>query len=196
MKAVLGLVCGFVLTLAVFGSGLGFAAWLLAAKPARQAAATVSVAELWTKNARPVDSAGQGLERLPAGQTAPPDIAAKPRETSDPTVTGAIAPDLSPSHLAWCASRYRSYHPDDNSYLSYSGQLRRCVSPYLEAVDQQPAAGDGDENGAGLGVYAADDSAAELSADHVDYCFSRYRSYRPEDNSYQPYSGGPRRQCQ
>ncbi|TJW92128.1 MAG: BA14K family protein, partial [Mesorhizobium sp.] len=21
------------------------------------------------------------------------------------------------------------------------------------------------------------------------------RSYRPEDNSYQPYSGGPRRQC-
>ncbi|RUZ72734.1 BA14K family protein, partial [Mesorhizobium sp. M7A.F.Ca.CA.001.14.1.1] len=26
MKAVLGLVCGFVLTLAVFGSGLGFAA--------------------------------------------------------------------------------------------------------------------------------------------------------------------------
>ncbi|MER9071791.1 BA14K family protein [Mesorhizobium sp. M0904] len=23
-----------------------------------------------------------------------------------------------------------------------------------------------------------------------------YRSYRPEDNSYQPYSGGPRRQCE
>ncbi|TIN28620.1 MAG: BA14K family protein, partial [Mesorhizobium sp.] len=184
MKAVLGLVCGFVLTLAVFGSGLGFAAWLLAAKSPRQAAATVSVAELWTKKARPVDRAGQGLERLPAGQTAPPDIAAKPRETPDPTVTGAIAPDLSPSHLAWCASRYRSYHPDDNSYLSYSGQLRPCISPYLEAAN----AGDGDENGAGLGVYAADDSGAELSADHVDYCFSRYRSYRPEDNSYQPYS--------
>ncbi|RWC42964.1 MAG: BA14K family protein [Mesorhizobium sp.] len=196
MKAVLGLVCGFVLTLAVFGSGLGFAAWLLAAKSPRQATATLSVAELWTKKAQPVDGAGQGLERLPAGQTAPPDIAAKPRETPDPTVTGAIAPKLTPSHLAWCASRYRSYHPDDNSYLSYSGQLRRCISPYLEAADQQPSAGDGDENGAGLGVYAADDSGAELSADHVDYCFSRYRSYRPEDNSYQPYSGGPRRQCQ
>ncbi|MBZ9775384.1 BA14K family protein [Mesorhizobium sp. CO1-1-8] len=202
MKAVLGLVCGFVLTLAVFGSGLGFAAWLLAAKPPHQATATVNVAELWTKKALPVNKAGQGLERLPAAQPAPPDIPAKPRETPpDPTVTGAIAPEateLPPPHLAWCASRYRSYHPDDNSYLSYSGQLRRCISPYLEAAGQaaQLTAGDGDENGAGLGVYAADDGGAALSADHVDSCFSRYRSYRPEDNSYQPYSGGPRRQCQ
>ena len=201
MKAVLGLVCGFVVTLAVFGSGLGFAAWLLA-KPPRQATATVSVAELWTRKARPVNKAGQGLERLPAAQSAPPDIPAKPQETPpDPTVTGAIAPkaaDLPPPHLAWCASRYRSYHPDDNSYLSYSGQLRRCISPYLEAAGQAvlPAAGDGDENGAGLGVYVADEGGAALSAGHVDYCFSRYRSYRPEDNSYQPYSGGPRRQCQ
>lgn len=201
MKAVLGLVSGFVLTLAVFGSGLGFAAWLLA-KPPREATATVSVAELWTRKARPVNKAGQGLERLPAAQSAPPDLPAKPQETPpDPTVTGAIAPkaaDLPPPHLAWCASRYRSYHPDDNSYLSYSGQLRRCVSPYLQAAGQAvlPAAGDGGENGAGLGVYVADDGGAALSADHVDSCFSRYRSYRPEDNSYQPYSGGPRRQCQ
>ncbi|MFC3324437.1 BA14K family protein [Mesorhizobium cantuariense] len=196
MKAVLGLVCGFVLTLAVFGSGLGFAAWLLAAKPPRQATATISMAELWTKKAQPVNKAAQSFKRLPAEQSASPDIAAQPQETpSDPTVTAAIAPgaaDLSPSHLAWCASRYRSYHPDDNSYLSYSGQLRPCISPYLEVAN----AGDGDENGAGLGVYAANDGGEALSADHVDNCFSRYRSYRPEDNSYQPYSGGPRRQCQ
>jgi hypothetical protein len=196
MKAILGLVGGFVLTLAVFGSGLGFAAWLLAAKAPRPAAATVSVAELWTKKAQPVNKAAQSLERLPAEQSASPDIAAQPPETPpDPTVTGAIASgaaELSPSHLAWCASRYRSYHPDDNSYLSYSGQLRPCVSPYLEAAN----AGDGGENGAGLGVYAADGGGTALSADHVDTCFSRYRSYRPEDNSYQPYSGGPRRQCE
>ncbi|MER8467326.1 BA14K family protein [Mesorhizobium sp. M1396] len=200
MRAVFGLVCGFVLTLAIFASGLGFAVWLLAAKPPRQASATVSVAELWTKKARPVNKAAQSLERLPAEQSASPDIAAKPRETApDPTVTGAIAPgaaELPPPHLAWCASRYRSYRPDDNSYLSYSGQQRPCISPYLDVADRaaQPAAGYG--AGAGLGVYAADDGGAELSADHVDYCFSRYRSYRPEDNSYQPYSGGPRRQCQ
>jgi len=29
---------------------------------------------------------------------------------------------------------------------------------------------------------------------HVDYCYSRYRSYRASDNTYQP-NYGPRRQC-
>ena len=29
---------------------------------------------------------------------------------------------------------------------------------------------------------------------HVDWCFARYRSYRPYDNSFQPYNG-PRRAC-
>ncbi|AEH87687.1 MULTISPECIES: BA14K family protein [Mesorhizobium] len=195
MKAFLGLVCGFVLTLAVFGSGLVFAAWLLAAKPAREARPTVSVAELWTKKARPVNKAAQNLERVPAEQPAPADIAAKEptKQQPDPTVTGAIAPaELPPPHLAWCANRYRSYNPDDNSYMSYSGQQRTCVSPYLAADRTAPPAAEASyAEGPGLGAYAAagDD-------DHVASCFSRYRSYRPEDNSYQPYSGGPRRQCE
>jgi hypothetical protein len=34
-----------------------------------------------------------------------------------------------------------------------------------------------------------------VDGDHVQSCFDRYRSYRPEDNSYQPFDGGPRRQC-
>ncbi|WP_028034704.1 BA14K family protein [Chelativorans sp. J32] len=29
---------------------------------------------------------------------------------------------------------------------------------------------------------------------HVQWCYNRYRSYRPSDNTYQPYNG-PRRQC-
>ncbi|UCI21959.1 BA14K family protein [Mesorhizobium sp. B2-1-8] len=193
MKAILALVGGFVLTLAVFGSGLGFAAWLLAAKPAHEARPTVSVAELWTRNARPVNKAAQNLQRLPADQPAPPDIAAK-EPAPDPAATGSTAPaaaELPASHLQWCASHYRSYHPDDNSYMSYSGRLRPCVSPYLDA---------GADRGASAEVsYAETGDAASttaLSADHVDSCFSRYRSYRPEDNSYQPYSGGPRRQCE
>jgi hypothetical protein len=31
---------------------------------------------------------------------------------------------------------------------------------------------------------------------HEDWCLARYRSYRIEDNSYQPFDGGPRRACQ
>ncbi|MBA1144201.1 BA14K family protein [Mesorhizobium neociceri] len=200
MKAVLGLVGGFVLTLAVFGSGLVFAAWLLAAKPAREARPAVSVAELWTRKARPVNKAAQYLERVPAGQPAHADIAAKEpaqgrvKPQPDPTVTGAIAPaELPPPHLAWCANRYRSYDPDDNSYMSYSGQQRTCVSPYLAADRAAPRAAEASYvEGAGLGAYAVTGG----DADHVASCFSRYRSYRPEDNSYQPYSGEPRRQCE
>ena len=37
--------------------------------------------------------------------------------------------------------------------------------------------------------------AASDSEEHIRSCFARYRSYRPEDNSYQPFDGGPRRQC-
>jgi hypothetical protein len=38
--------------------------------------------------------------------------------------------------------------------------------------------------------------AADMdSEEHIRSCFSRYRSYRPEDNTYQPFDGGPRRPC-
>ncbi len=33
-----------------------------------------------------------------------------------------------------------------------------------------------------------------LSRSHVEYCMSKYRSYRVSDNTYQP-TNGPRRQC-
>ena len=33
-----------------------------------------------------------------------------------------------------------------------------------------------------------------MSADHVAWCYNRWRSYRESDNSYQPYNG-PRRLC-
>lgn len=31
--------------------------------------------------------------------------------------------------------------------------------------------------------------------DHTRMCSERYKSYRFEDNTYQPFNGGPRRQC-
>ncbi len=34
------------------------------------------------------------------------------------------------AHMEWCASRYRSYRAEDNSYRSYSGERRSCASPY------------------------------------------------------------------
>ncbi|MCB1508484.1 MAG: BA14K family protein [Hyphomicrobiaceae bacterium] len=34
-------------------------------------------------------------------------------------------------HAAWCRSRYRSWNPHTNLFLSYSGQYRHCRSPYV-----------------------------------------------------------------
>jgi hypothetical protein len=224
VKALLGIVGGFVLTLAVFASGLAFATWLLVAKPVQQATLGIGVAELWTRDARPVDKVAQSFQRIPAEQPAVPDIsgraaaAAAPQEAApDAIETSALQPstgeeqasaELPAAHVEWCASRYRSYRPDDNSYMSYSGLQRPCISPYLDtdtdtntATAQPPdAVGYAEANDASMDGFASTDEGAtggvQLSSDHVDYCFSRYRSYRPEDNTYQPYSGGPRRQCQ
>lgn len=38
---------------------------------------------------------------------------------------------LPPAHLRWCEARYRSYRPWDNTFVTYRGQRRECVSPYL-----------------------------------------------------------------
>jgi hypothetical protein len=43
-------------------------------------------------------------------------------------------------------------------------------------------------------VVAPEVPAYGLSAEHVEWCQNRWRSYRLPDNSYQPYHG-PRRVC-
>jgi hypothetical protein len=33
-------------------------------------------------------------------------------------------------HVQWCLDRYRSYNPSTNTWVSYSGEVNECVSPY------------------------------------------------------------------
>nr|WP_240545120.1 BA14K family protein [Sinorhizobium fredii] len=107
------------------------------------------------------------------------------------------------AHVDWCANRYRSYRASDNSYRSFSGGRRTCISPYMNAagtpsedVLPPPAPAENLDASSTEMDFSADASGVgNLSLEHVDYCFSRYRSYRPEDNTYQPFDGGPRRQC-
>lgn len=33
-------------------------------------------------------------------------------------------------HVQWCLDRYRSYNPRNNTWVSYSGYARQCISPY------------------------------------------------------------------
>ncbi len=34
------------------------------------------------------------------------------------------------NHVEWCLSRYRSYNVRTNTWVSYSGHVHQCVSPY------------------------------------------------------------------
>ncbi|MGI9483964.1 MAG: BA14K family protein [Hyphomicrobiales bacterium] len=32
--------------------------------------------------------------------------------------------------MNWCLDRYRSYDPASDTFVAYSGKVRRCRSPY------------------------------------------------------------------
>lgn len=34
------------------------------------------------------------------------------------------------AHVEWCSRRFRSYNAYDNTWVSYSGRVNQCVSPY------------------------------------------------------------------
>jgi len=48
--------------------------------------------------------------------------------------------------------------------------------------------------GAIIGGIIASQPRVRAGSSHAEYCYSRYRSYRAYDNTYQP-TYGPRRQC-
>ena len=151
-------------------------------------------------------------------------VAEDPGSLVDPTTTGAIDPSLarpesepdlareqSVAHVEWCSRRYRSYRAGDNSYQPYSGDRRPCHSPFSgtaatemeaeyasgesEVESPQPEEFYGEERIVESASFD-EDPDAYLSSDHIRACQQRYRSYRVEDTSYQPFGGGPRRQCE
>lgn len=166
---------------------------LSASEPAQPPLPSVYAADLWTTEPTVVDPNSQHFERVAATeQKAAPVRAAMPVPSNqvaslDPaigigTTANAASASLTAEHAEWCATRYRSYNPVDNTYRSFSGQKRSCVSPFTDGTAQTAPA-----------------SAANLSADigvDVESCMRRYRSYNVKDNTYQPIDGGPRRVCQ
>jgi hypothetical protein len=38
---------------------------------------------------------------------------------------------LSSRHVQWCLNRYQSYNPRYNTWVAYSGQVKKCYSPYM-----------------------------------------------------------------
>lgn len=142
----------------------------------------------------------------------------------DPVVTGAIdtqaqsdeeqASWRDSAHSDWCSRRYRSYDAASNSYRPYGGGERACESPYSNMAATNPTHDDATDGGDPENtvwqaqssadddeavveqVAFAEDADAVIDTGHIRSCLARYRSYRPADNSYQPFDGGPRRQCE
>ncbi len=44
---------------------------------------------------------------------------------------GGYGGGLSSRHVRYCLNKYQSYNPRNNTWLAYSGQVKRCYSPYM-----------------------------------------------------------------
>ena len=151
--------------------------------------ASLDAPALWTTEPVRVDPRTQNYERLPAlasVESASPQLSARETAESpsasdiDDTTTGSVdsQPSLPNAHAEWCSQKYRSYRAEDNTYRSFSGKRRACLSPYLDTT-------------AGSVVAITD----RPTSDHQSWCSQRHASYDPADDTYQPFGGGPRRPC-
>ncbi|WP_064713782.1 BA14K family protein [Rhizobium bangladeshense] len=140
--------------------------------------------DLWTTRPVKIDPRQQHYERIPPVYSsyvteAPAAIASK--AASQParpsTELHTQQPKYAIEHLSWCAQRYRSFDPATNSYRSYSGETRVCSSPFQQKIHE-----------------SQDGGSTRVNAQAAARCAARYRSYRPEDNTYQPWQGR-RRSC-
>lgn len=231
MKAVMIVLGGSVLAVTTFVGGMVSATALWTTRTPTQLA-SANVTELWTTNPVKIDRAAQYLERtadrsLPVSSNIEASLEPSVRmdiqhselilDLPEPGLSGGARAtsedkpqEMTFEHLEWCASRYRSYRPRDNSFTPFSGGRRQCNSPYQSRHPFEPA----DARTISEEPYAKD-PFEELSTNDIEVsqqvagvdrfspgdtvrvqsCFARYRSYRVNDNTYQPVSGGPRRQC-
>jgi hypothetical protein len=144
-------------------------------------------------------------------------VAADVRNAVDPMTTSATGTAgqkvdrQQEAHEEWCSRRYASYRAADNTYQPYSGARRTCVSPGSSMTtasvtardvptDQQPYEAEADDGRAEVQPIAYDETTGAPegvgTSTHARSCAQRYRSYDAADNSYQPFDGGPRRQCE
>lgn len=142
-------------------------------------------AGLWTNQPIAVDPASQNLERVPGTTVADasPATARPGRQEQPPRAAREIA-SLDPS------AGLESFHGDDFG----------AAAEAMPVVDLPPVQTIGWAGGTGAKRAGASTSMVEAIRSpaanlHVKVCMSRYRSYRVEDNTYQPFGGGPRKPC-
>lgn len=195
MKYLLAVVGGFAFTSCTFAGGAAMAIVHLSTKPSESSARVDSTSIEFPLQPVKVDVASQNYERIgQSASSASTNTPGEEVETDTDLLTTAALPEsddetiLSEEHVAWCSSRYRSYQVADNSYQPYRGGRRECLSPFFKVAKVED-----DET---YQLAASQEADRPLTSDFIASCMSRYRSYRVEDNTYQPYGDGPRVQCE
>ncbi len=220
MRAIAALAAGILLSLATFVAGVVGTVVYFSDMQAPNAQKSSDVSDLWTSKPVLVATDNPRLIRVSARSPQKDDQAVQPYtpdggETPDvDMVETGSTPDIeqvaltdhaphNPEHVEWCASRYNSYRAQDDTYQPYQGKRRRCNSPYQTVADNEISAFAASAQDVVASHRLEDEVGDTLTVQtaylgdevHAQRCSTRYRSYRLEDNTYQPLSGGPRRQC-
>lgn len=153
-------------------------------------------ARIWTSAPIRIDPAAQNFERLAAVAPAPAssqtlairDALTVQSHAGTANMDRSVAPTASVTAStanSLCQQRYRSYRDEDNTYQPLSGGPRRqCeLDASTSPVSSAPAA------------TASDAVADNSSLDRDAWCSTRYSSYDPSEETYQPFGGGSRRIC-
>lgn len=225
MKTVAALIGSVLLSIVTFIAGVLGATFYMAAPEPASIGKTSEISDLWTAEPTVVARNQGGLERVAASTIPVSDarsggslsepverVSAVPDEELDDVTTGSVVDATEPEaeraatlrreHVQWCMAKFNSYRAEDGTYQPYNGKRRACVSPYgsgeSELLHETDGASEEILSSARRTHADIDVGVTEVTEEmesHIRECSTRYRSYRPADNSYQPYDGGPRRQC-
>ena len=181
MKPILLFLGSLVLLVLVFLSGVIITANVIA-EPEPHKFANIDTPDLWTSKPKEVDTAKQAYERLP--DAPPPKI-----QTTVNEPPKSIAPVAQPAPQIGSAN---SENP------SLTSTVDRTMTASIPGNPTQPEPIDPSQPipDANNSMQPVQSRNSTVDAASAQFCYARYRSYRVEDNSYQPFDGGPRRQCQ
>jgi len=139
MKAFASLAFGIVCAVGAGIVGISAASAVMS-NPEGPHLTALSEPDLWTSEPVRVDVAKQRYERVKPLYSSYVTNGAVVKIATTTTVERSLASESAKDELAaaaahrdWCVQRYRSYDGTKNTYRSFSGEIRTCVSPFASA---------------------------------------------------------------
>jgi hypothetical protein len=141
MKAIASLAFGLASAVGVCIAGASLASYVVA-EPEHASIRKDIQPDLWTLEPRRIVQSQQHYDRLPAALSSyaeqerrrtalRPDVSVDQPQAPAIEATPADAVQSS-GHQEWCNARYRSFDSATDTYRSFSGERRACVSPIAD----------------------------------------------------------------